>query len=163
MVTHECWLKKYKNNQSSVCSVLTNYAWLNAEFIFHWSKWKKNLLVVALVVRCSCGFCATQPTVEERVCCREIPKVIHRRQHGEGLAGENLACITQHPGFSDVCLSPHVLEVAYFQYEQDHVPHQEEQSNRLLPWVKNNSKALFCACNLFLFIELLTMFKVDYY
>lgn len=69
-----------------------------------------NFLCLLLGVRCFCSNCsvdlATKP--EECQCCQEIDRC------GEvmGKFGDPHQCITLHPGFQDVCLNRHVLEIA---------------------------------------------------
>lgn len=47
-------------------------------------------------------------TGRESLCCKEIDKVSQR--------SGDLDCITEHDGFSSLCLNPHVLEAAIYQY-----------------------------------------------
>ena len=47
--------------------------------------------------RCSCGLCVAMPTVAESICCAEIEKIQEKK-------GEEVNCITMHPGFQSVCL-----------------------------------------------------------
>ena len=55
-------------------------------------------------------------TVLECVCCREHDKITQKMEQD----GVSDLCITQHPGFSAVCLNVWVLQAAYFQYHQEH-------------------------------------------
>ena len=64
--------------------------------------------------RCTCDHCTTNL---ECVCCREIVEVRAKRDEGNST---EIACITQHPGFSTVCLDVWVLQTAYYQYRQDY-------------------------------------------
>ena len=57
------------------------------------------------------------PTHDECVCCTEINKIIEKV---DDLSDSNVVCITDHPGFSSVCLNPWVLQAAYYQYRQEH-------------------------------------------
>ena len=58
------------------------------------------------------------PTSRECLCCHEITLVANKI----ALAGTKhvLQCITEHPGFSTVCLDVWVLQTAYFQYQQQY-------------------------------------------
>lgn len=60
--------------------------------------------------RCLCSNCSVDlaTKAEECQCCQEIDRC------GEVMEefGDPKRCITLHPGFQDVCLSKHVLEVA---------------------------------------------------
>ncbi len=57
------------------------------------------------------------PTQDECLCCREIEKIVDKV---DDLGDSNVVCITDHPGFSSVCLNPWVLQAAYYQYRQQH-------------------------------------------
>nr|XP_055054222.1 P2X purinoceptor 7-like [Misgurnus anguillicaudatus]XP_055062958.1 P2X purinoceptor 7-like [Misgurnus anguillicaudatus] len=61
---------------------------------------------------CTCGHCSSLSLVEN-VCCREIPKVVHRCDQIGGVG-----CITAHPGFEPVALNPYVLQAVYGTYVQ---------------------------------------------
>ena len=54
------------------------------------------------------------PTVRESVCCKEISQVVQKMDEFE----QDIDCVTDHPGFSSVCLDRWVLETAYMQYRQ---------------------------------------------
>lgn len=60
--------------------------------------------------RCFCSNCSPDLTTkaEECQCCKEIDRC------GEVMEqfGDRQRCITLHPGFQDVCLNKHMLEVA---------------------------------------------------
>ena len=62
------------------------------------------------MIRCFCSNCSVDlaTKAEECQCCLEIDRC------GEVMEqfGDPKRCITFHPGFQDVCLSKHVLEVA---------------------------------------------------
>lgn len=73
-------------------------------------------------LRCSCGNCEVMPTARECICCNEVQRVLDVKNE------EDISCITQHPGFSPVCLDVHVLGVAYFQYRQEY-GERPEQAN----------------------------------
>ena len=53
-------------------------------------------------------------STKESVCCQEIAKV--------SAVMEGARCITEHAGFSAVCLNVHVLRVAYLAFRQEHGP-----------------------------------------
>lgn len=38
----------------------------------------------------------------------------------DDLGDPNILCITDHPGFSPVCLNPWVLQASYYQYRQEY-------------------------------------------
>jgi hypothetical protein len=52
------------------------------------------------------------PTVEESICCREIPKVLAKIQEDD----DDQTCIILHPGFQQVCLAEYALQVAYVDF-----------------------------------------------
>ena len=56
------------------------------------------------------------PTYVECVCCCEYPKVVSTK---EADVDEAPKCITDHPRFTEVCLSVFALKVAYYQYKQE--------------------------------------------
>ncbi|KAL5013486.1 hypothetical protein ScPMuIL_007756 [Solemya velum] len=64
---------------------------------------------------CQCGHCNEMPTTTECIWCAEIVKIQH-------VKGEfpDLNCITQHPGFTSVCLDVYVLRTAYQAFRQYH-------------------------------------------
>ena len=55
--------------------------------------------------------------VSECMCCKEINAVINKNDE---VVGETPTCITQHPGFSAVCLNIWVLQTAWYQYKQQY-------------------------------------------
>ena len=55
----------------------------------------------------------------ECVCCREIQQVLDKLGEIEAPA----LCITEHPGFSTVCLDMWVLQTAFYQYRQHYGPY----------------------------------------
>ena len=71
---------------------------------------------------CQCGQChLVEPiTEEEYLYCREINQVVAKLNPPP--AGEQLQCITQHPGFQPVILDVNVLETAYLSYWQQYGP-----------------------------------------
>ncbi|XP_063416278.1 uncharacterized protein LOC134697922 [Mytilus trossulus] len=73
---------------------------------------------------CSCGNCEVMPTARECICCNEVQRVLDVKNE------EDISCITQHPGFSPVCLDVHVLGVAYFQYRQEYGERPEQANER---------------------------------
>ncbi|KAK3712317.1 hypothetical protein QZH41_017253, partial [Actinostola sp. cb2023] len=77
---------------------------------------------------CQCGECTSMPSVEECVCCVELPKVWQkvkdqRPQH-------DMKCITEHPGFKSTCLDIWVLETAYYSYRQDYGEPRQQGNER---------------------------------
>ena len=78
--------------------ILSNYPW-----------WRLKTSFFSLS-RCFCSNCSTDLTTkaEECQCCQEIDRC------GEVMEqfGDRQRCITLHPGFQDVCLNKHVLEIA---------------------------------------------------
>ena len=67
--------------------------------------------------RCTCGHCSIMDTSGECVCCKEIAMVAGKI---DALDDPSLVCITDHPGFSPVCLNVWILQASYFQYRQEH-------------------------------------------
>ena len=57
------------------------------------------------------------PTVKESACCKEMARVVEKM---DSFDGDDLDCITMHPGFRTVCLDKYVLETAYYQYRQQY-------------------------------------------
>jgi len=51
---------------------------------------------------------------EKCVCCCEVPAIQSRMKN----IHPQLKCITDHPGFSAVCLNDWVLQVAFYQHKQ---------------------------------------------
>ena len=49
-------------------------------------------------------------------CCQDILRVLDKIEELE----EPVACITEHLGFSRVCLDVWVLQTAYYHYQQDY-------------------------------------------
>lgn len=77
---------------------------------------------LVLKFRCLCEFCQVMDRSEEFVCCQEVEKI--KRQNAEAVENKELevepSCITQHPGFSAVCLKTYVLKTAWYQYRQQY-------------------------------------------
>ena len=70
--------------------------------------------------------------VVECLCCSEIDCVLAKNNEAveaEGL-DESPVCITQHPGFSAVCLNRWVLQMAWFQYKQQYADAYEGPDHR---------------------------------
>lgn len=63
-----------------------------------------------------CGSCVVMPTARECICCQESDRVNSKRES----FNPDTPCITQHPGFSSVCLDVYVLETAYYQYRSQY-------------------------------------------
>uniref|UniRef100_A0A023GA32 P2X purinoreceptor 7 intracellular domain-containing protein n=1 Tax=Amblyomma triste TaxID=251400 RepID=A0A023GA32_AMBTT len=61
---------------------------------------------------CRCGRCESMPTPEEDVCCRSMPEVLVVCQQDGG-------CITIHPAFQSVCLTPEVLRAVHIALEEE--------------------------------------------
>ena len=58
---------------------------------------------------------------EECVCCQEIIPMTDKLQQllNHGRTQQNIpGCITEHPGFNEVCLGIWGLQTAYFNYRQ---------------------------------------------
>ena len=51
-------------------------------------------------------------TERESLCCCEVPRIENEAQT------ENIDCITEHEGFSAVCLNRHVVESSIYQIYQ---------------------------------------------
>jgi hypothetical protein len=92
---------------------------------------------------CQCGLCTHMPTIRERVCCIEIPRVDEKKMS----FNKDLCCITEHPGFASVCLDVYVLETAYYQYQSQYGELRttiEENVILLLQFLHIFVKTTFC-------------------
>lgn len=56
----------------------------------------------------------------ESSCCQEAQRIVDKMTEFENSSEQELKCITQHPGFTSVCLDVHVLDTAYLQYKQQY-------------------------------------------
>ena len=67
------------------------------------------------------------PTAAESICCHHYQEVLQRMNKVRGTVAaasgrdltqlqESVKCITDHPGFYDVCLSPYSLEYAAYEF-----------------------------------------------
>ncbi len=74
------------------------------------------LFIVNTLYRCKCGNCAIMATIPECVCCSEIERVVDKMEENT----VQIKCITDHEGFSSVCLNMWVLQTAFHQYRQSH-------------------------------------------
>ena len=64
------------------------------------------------------------PTLKECLCCQEIAQVVNKMR----MTTVAMQCITDHPGFTTVCLDVWVLQTAYFQYQQQYgIQHGQNQ------------------------------------
>ena len=71
--------------------------------------------------RCTCGNCQQMATNAECVCCQEIPQVsIELENTARETRDPIAACITEHPGFREVCLNHWVLEIAWLTYRSQY-------------------------------------------
>ena len=52
------------------------------------------------------------PSEQESLCCQEVERVVAKRKG----ASEVYKCITELPGFEQVCLGIDVLQTAYWHY-----------------------------------------------
>lgn len=94
------------------------------------------------------GGAVTKSTKErECVCCREIPQFVQRLQQWQSEGGEEIKCITQHPGFRDVCLNQWVLEAASL------LPVQARPQNQ--PWRATTSTSTHVCKLLYIFSVIL--------
>jgi len=59
--------------------------------------------------RCECAHCSIMNSREECICCKEIDVILDKVTE---LNNPSITCITQHPGFSSVCLNVWVLQTA---------------------------------------------------
>ncbi|XP_052708921.1 uncharacterized protein LOC128183804 [Crassostrea angulata] len=68
---------------------------------------------------CTCGNCPLMSTIEESVCCHEIPQIMTVLKEDPGKP-----CIVAHNGFEPVCLHPSNLRTTYYNYRQhyDNLP-----------------------------------------
>ena len=62
--------------------------------------------------RCQCGNCVIMPTGRECVCCCEVESVVEKKEENH----TDISCITDHEGFTPVCLDVWVLQTAYSNY-----------------------------------------------
>ena len=60
--------------------------------------------------------CVPMPTAWECICCCELAAVENKKS----VNGEDVTCISLHPGFEPVCLNVWVLETAYFGIRQQY-------------------------------------------
>ena len=67
------------------------------------------------------------PTAMECACCHQQEKVKRRSEQQPGIT-----CITEHDGFSAVCLNEHVLQTAYYQYRQQYGRIDDEDNRYVL-------------------------------
>ncbi len=73
---------------------------------------------------CKCEQCIPMPSVRESKCCKEIG-VVFKLMESFVL---DVDCITDHPGFRNVCLDRWVLDTAYNQYKQQYGEQAQEGS-----------------------------------
>ncbi len=64
--------------------------------------------------------CQPMQLEAESSCCQEAAEVTARMQEYMDETGEQITCITQHPGFQSVCKDRYVLDTAYLQYRQQY-------------------------------------------
>ncbi|XP_049921147.1 P2X purinoceptor 7-like isoform X2 [Epinephelus moara] len=77
---------------------------------------ENSVLLLCLLKGCSCGNCATMPTEQENVCCREIPQVLRRMQQVD----DHMTCMLDHPGLEPVCLNPYSLQREFNHYRANY-------------------------------------------
>ena len=81
-----------------------------------------NEYIYNVTFRCQCGHCVAMRTEEESSCCLEAEEIQCTMdeplypEEGDG----GFSCITEHPGFQQVCLARFALDCAYLQYRQEH-------------------------------------------
>ena len=91
---------------------------------------------------CTCALCTVMPTVNESICCSELPEVVKRKVDHK--------CITAAKGFHDVCLNKEVLDmsISLRQSFLSRPPGQQRRSNELyrhiaysnfIHWIYNRS------------------------
>ena len=79
------------------------------------------------IFRCKCGHCIQMDSLDNLLCCYDYDQMkIKVEEWRERAPGQEIQCITDHPGFSSGCLDPWVLEIAYSHYKQEH-GHMAEQ------------------------------------
>ncbi|XP_033725199.1 uncharacterized protein LOC117315163 [Pecten maximus] len=71
---------------------------------------------------CSCSFCFSMPTVEERKCFHDIDILQDKL--------ESIECITQHEGFTANCLNMHVLETSLYEFAEEYGNVPQENIHR---------------------------------
>lgn len=84
--------------------------------------------------------------VVECLCCSEIDCVLAKNNEAvevEGLDGPPV-CITQHPGFSAVCLNRWVLQTAWFQYKQQYADAYEGLDHKQTRHIAYRQLARWC-------------------
>ena len=92
-----------------------------------------GLVNILHYLRCSCGNCVVMPSQRECICCREVVPVLNKLSEAKD---EDIKCITDHPGFSAVCLNVLVLQAAYSEYRQQYGNYNatiNESVNKNLP------------------------------
>ncbi|XP_068739362.1 P2X purinoceptor 7-like [Montipora capricornis] len=95
---------------------------------------------------CACGNCQRLTRVVECICCSEIDCVVAKNNEAveaEGL-GELPVCITQHPGFSAVCLNRWVLQTAWYQYKQQYTDAYEGPDHKQKRHIAYRQLARWC-------------------
>lgn len=64
------------------------------------------------------------PEIVECQCCQECEEIAAK------LEGSDVDCITEHEGFDAVCINRYVLEVAYYQFRQQHGDHRDVRQHK---------------------------------
>lgn len=72
--------------------------------------------------RCSCKKCRNSEVPEENACCQEKIPIVHTMEEYMAEQGQEIACITDHPGFRTHCLDVWSLQMAYSNYHKKDVP-----------------------------------------
>ena len=105
-----------------------------------------NLHFAFINARCTCGNCQIMDRVEECVCCKEIDCVKNKLYEAVtvGELVEPPSCITQHPGFSAVCLNRWVLQTAWLQYKQQYKSSYDGPENKLNRHITYRQLARWC-------------------
>ncbi|XP_053398244.1 uncharacterized protein LOC123553493 [Mercenaria mercenaria] len=74
---------------------------------------------------CMCHNFEEMATAVECRCCVRIGRVKDKMEEHMTETGEELTCITNHPGFPTVCLDRYVLETAYLQYRDRYTAYRQ--------------------------------------
>ena len=80
--------------------------------------------IFLLFLRCLWKHCTVMKTVEESVCCCKIKATSDKCKQADGTV---VSCITEHPGFSAVCLNVYVRQTAFHHQYSIIEKHKKQQ------------------------------------
>ncbi|XP_041348808.1 uncharacterized protein LOC121378581 isoform X1 [Gigantopelta aegis] len=99
---------------------------------------------------CDCGNCALMATVEECLCCMEVPAARYKADMADD------ECVSQHEGFIVNCLNMHVLELAMLDYvrmdgplddnDPIHETYRYVAYRRFARWIGQRNRRVLPAC-----------------